>query len=33
MSKKIFLGKEVNGHLGKDSRGYEQVHGVQGFGE
>ena len=26
-SEKIFLGGDLNGHLGKDNRGYERVHG------
>ena len=32
-SEKIFLGGDLNGHVGKDNRGYERVHGGQGFGE
>ena len=26
---KIFLGEDLNGHVGKDNRGYERVHGGQ----
>lgn len=29
----IFLGRDLNGHVVKDSRGYERMHGGQGFGE
>ena len=33
-SNKIFLGGgNLNRHVGKDNRGYERVHGGQGFGE
>ena len=31
-NKKFFLGGNLNGHVGKDNRGYERVHG-QAFGE
>ena len=31
-SEKIFLGGNLNGHVGKDNGGYERVHGEQGFG-
>ena len=29
-SEKIFLGGDLNGHVGKENRGYERVHGGQG---
>lgn len=31
-AEKIFLGGDLNGHVGKDRVGYEMVHGGQGFG-
>ncbi|KAL4181233.1 hypothetical protein AMTRI_Chr12g236160 [Amborella trichopoda] len=30
---RTFLGGDLNGHVGKDSRGYEEVRGGYGFGE
>ena len=32
-SENIFLGGDLNRHVGNDNRGYERVHGGQGFGE
>ena len=32
-SGKIFLGGDLNGHVGKDNTGCEKVHGGQGFWE
>lgn len=32
-SEKIFLVENLNGHVGKDSRGFERVHGGLVFGE
>ena len=29
----IFIGGDFNGHVGKDRRGYEMVHGGHGFGD
>lgn len=29
----IFLGRDLNGHVVKESSGYERMHGGQGFGE
>ena len=28
-----FIGGDFNGHVGKDRRGYEMVHGGHGFGD
>ena len=30
-TKKIFLRRDLNGHVGKDIRGNERIHGGQGF--
>ena len=32
-SERIFIGGDLNGHVGKTSGGYERVHGGYGFGE
>ena len=32
-SERIFIGGDLNGHVGKTSGGYERVHGRYGFGE
>ena len=32
-SEKIFRRGDLNGHVGKDNKGYDRVHGGQGFGE
>ena len=29
----VFIGGDFNGHVGKDRRGYEMVHGGHGFGD
>ena len=29
---KVFVGIDLNGHVRKDSGGYERVHGGQGYG-
>lgn len=29
---KVFIGIDLNGHVRKDSGGYERVHGGQGYG-
>ena len=29
---KVFIGIDLNGHVRKDSAGYERVHGGQGYG-
>ena len=31
-SERIFIGGDLNGHVGKTSGGYERVHGGYGFG-
>lgn len=33
LGEKIFLGGDLNGHVGSASRGYESVHGGLGIGE
>lgn len=30
---KIFVGRDLDGHIGKDGRGYERVHRGHGYGE
>ena len=33
IGERIFIGGDLNGHVGKANRGYERVHGGYGFGE
>ena len=28
----IFIGGDLNGHIGRDSQGYEKIHGGFGYG-
>lgn len=30
---RIFVGRDLDGHIGKDGRGYERVHSGHGYGE
>ena len=32
-AEKIFIGADLNGHIGKDNKGYERIHGGHGYGD